>query len=78
MKKLQILLLLLSILTITGCVSKPKAEITLPPQPERSELKAPETLRDYAMAIIYYEYLVQEWELWGKTVEGLVYGESDN
>lgn len=64
-------------LIIAGCASKPKKEITLPPQPERHELKAPDTIRDYALTIIYYEYLVQEWEVWGKTVEGLVYGESD-
>lgn len=28
--------------------------------------------------IAYYEFLVQDWELWGKTVEELVNGESDN
>lgn len=78
MKKLLTLLILLSVLTITGCASKPEKEITLPPKPERSEIKQPETLRDYAQIIIYYEYLVQEWELWGTTVEDMVYGESDN
>jgi len=66
------------VLTITGCASKPKKEITLPPKPERSEIKQPETLREYAAIIVYYEYLVQEWELWGRTAEELVYGSADN
>ena len=67
-------------LTISACRTCPKNEtkITLPPKPERSEIKKPETLKDYAMIIVYYEYLVQDWELWGKTVEDLVNGESDN
>ena len=80
MKKLQILFLSLLMLTISACRTCPKNEtkITLPPKPERSEIKKPETLKDYAMIIVYYEYLVQDWELWGKTVEDLVNGESDN
>lgn len=63
---------------MTGCASKPAKAIILPPKPERAELKKPETLRDCAAVIVYYEHLVQEWELWGRTAEGLVYGRSDN
>lgn len=46
--------------------------------PERSEIQPPETLKDYARIIVYYEYLVQDWELWGKTVEGLVDGNAEH
>ena len=61
-------------LTITGCVSKPavKSEIILPPKPERTEQKEPETLADVANLLNYYEHLVQEWELWGEITTSLV------
>lgn len=65
---------------MSGCKTCPKddAKITLPPKPERSELKTPETTKDLVGMIAYYEFLVQDWELWGKTVEELVNGESNN
>ena len=80
MKKLLKLFLLLLILIITGCRTCPKNEtkIVLPPKPERDELQPPKTLKDYAMIIVYYEYLVQDWELWGKTVEALVDGTAEH
>lgn len=80
MKKSAILLVLLSALIISGCKTTPKPEvkITLPPKPERSAIQVPQTAKDYAMVIAYYEFLVQDWELWGKTVEELIDGESDN
>lgn len=70
----------LLILTISACRTCPKTEtkITLPPKPERSEIKTPQTLKDYAMIIAYYEFLVQDWELWGKTVEGIVDGTTEH
>lgn len=40
--------------------------------PQRKEIKAPETIKDYALIISYYENLVQEWELWGYTVEYMI------
>lgn len=43
--------------------------------PERSEIKAPETLKDFAEALVYYEFLVQEWELWGRTAQEIIKGE---
>lgn len=52
---------------MSGCITKNK--IVYPPKPERQEMKAPETIRDYAELILYYETLVQEWELWAETVE---------
>lgn len=51
---------------MTGCRS---SKIVLPPRPQRIEQKAPETVRDYAELVLYYETLVEEWELWADTVE---------
>ena len=42
--------------------------------PQRQELRKPESLKDYALIIVYYESLVQEWESWGATVEDIVNG----
>lgn len=55
----------------TGCVSN-DVEVTLPPKPQRSEQKKPESLKDYAHLVVYYEYLVQEWEQWGEDVTGII------
>ena len=41
-------------------------------------MKKPETFKDHASIIVYYEYLVQEWELWGKTVEDLIDGTAEH
>ena len=57
---------------MTACVTKPKAEIVLPPKPERTEQKAPETMKDIAALLNYYEHLVQQWESWGDTVTNIV------
>ena len=59
-------------LTTTGCVTKPKAEITLPPKPQRQEQKEPEDLKDIANLLNYYEHLVQQWETWGDITERMV------
>lgn len=59
-------------LTIQSCVTKPKAEITLPPKPQRQEQKEPEDLKDIANLLNYYEHLVQQWETWGDITERLV------
>ena len=73
LKKLCLLLTVLFSLTITGCVSKPRnTERVLPPRPERREINVkPESIRDYAIILAYYEYLVEEWEIWADTVEGV-------
>ena len=60
-------------LTTTGCVSnKAEKQIVLPPEPERQEQKAPETTKDLAKLLNYYEHLVQEWEAWGERVKNIV------
>ena len=72
MKKYLKLLVALSLLIITSCVSKQKTEAPkLPPKPERMELAEPETLQDLAYILNYYEHLVEEWEEWGETAEAL-------
>ena len=62
----------LFMLTTTACVTKPKAEIVLPPTPERAEWKDPENLQDVALYMNYLEHLVQEWENWGERVQNIV------
>ena len=52
-----------------GCrTTKIEKEITLPPKPQRQELKTPQDLKDVAELLNYYEHLVEEWEVWGETV----------
>ena len=60
-------------LTIQGCkTTKVEKEITLPPKPQRQELKAPQDLKDVAELLNYYEHLVEEWEEWGSTVDAIL------
>ena len=60
-------------LTILGCrTTKVEKEITLPPKPQRQELKAPQDLKDVAELLNYYEHLVEEWEVWGDSVSKLI------
>lgn len=47
-------------------------DITLPPKPQRRELKEAESIQDIANILNYYEHLVQEWETWGDSVETIV------
>lgn len=61
----------LLILTTQSCVSKPKAEIVLPPKPEREEMPEVKTMADIAQVLNYYEHLVQKWEAWGQAVEDI-------
>ena len=75
MKKLLILsILLLTIITVS-CKSTPKEEIVLPPKPQRQELETPTELKDYALIIVYYDCLVEEWEVWGETVTNIIEAE---
>ena len=62
----------LFVLTTTSCISKPKAQTVLPPRPERTEQKEPQTMQDLAELLNYYEHLVQQWEQWGTTVENMI------
>ena len=59
-------------LTITGCVSNPKAEIVLPPKPERAERKHISNIREAALVIAYYEEQLLLWENWGDSVTNIV------
>lgn len=73
MKKLVTLCLLLLMPIITGCkTTEIKTVYVLPPRPQRKELTPPESLKDYAQILNYYEHLVQEWEQWGDTVSLMV------
>lgn len=75
MKKLVILFLLLLAPIMTGCKTTEKiieTKYVLPPKPQRKKLQAPQSLKDYAEIINYYEHLVQEWEAWGDTVSNMV------
>ena len=65
-------MLVLLLIGITSCVSKPKKEIKLPPKPQRQELESPTNLKECAEMIVYYEALVEEWESWGETVSDMV------
>lgn len=73
MKKLATLLVLLFLPIMTGCkTTEIRTVYVLPPRPQRQELTMPESLKDYAQILNYYEHLVQEWEQWGDTVSLMV------
>lgn len=77
-KTMMILIVLLVILLsgiTTGCRTLQIEAPTLPPKPSRRTIEIPRTAKEYAEVIAYYESLVQEWELWGETVERVI-GES--
>jgi len=59
---------------MTSCASKKKNEkkIILPPKPQRQELPAPTNTKEIAEMLVYYEYLVEEWEAWSETVEEII------
>lgn len=65
----MILFLVLFPIITQGCKSLEGNNIVFPPKPERKEIKNPESAKDYALIIAYYESLVEEWETWGETVE---------
>lgn len=68
-----ILLTVLSVIITTGCVSSKPAVKVYPPRPERKVINiAPESEQDYAIILSYYEYLVEEWEIWGETVSAMI------
>jgi hypothetical protein len=62
----------LLVVIMTGCASKPKAEIVLPPEPQREELPEVRTIEDLAYTINYYEHLVQSWEAWADSVKKII------
>ena len=74
MKRLLIYLTILLMAIMTSCKSAPhkEQEIILPPMPQRQKIKMPAELKDYVLIIAYYDNLVEQWELWGETVENLI------
>ena len=64
--------MILSVVITTGCQTT-KQKNDLPPKPERQEIEAPQTLKDCAEIINYYEHLVEEWEAWSEVVTDLYY-----
>lgn len=58
-------------ITMLGCVSKPKAthKITLPPKPQIEYVEPPKNLAECAIVINYYKTLVELWEAWGEDVD---------
>lgn len=62
-------MLIVLLLPITSCVTTKKAEIVLPPKPERVEQPEAESIQDMAKLISYYNTLVLTWEEWGRKVE---------
>ena len=63
------MLMILLPLIMAGCRTvEVERKITLPPKPQRQELKNPENIKDMAEIISYYEHLVQEWENWADIV----------
>lgn len=63
-------------LIISGCQTEKiiLIDYTLPAEPTRQEIVIPEnpTKKDYITIIIYYKYLVQEWEAWSITVKKII------
>lgn len=53
---------------MTGCVTT-RAQVELPPMPEREQIDTPHTLEEISKTMKYYEFLIEQWEAWGKTVE---------
>ena len=78
MKRLKwflIALLLITTLNLKNCKSISQTETVLPEKPCREKIETPQTLQDYAEILIYYDCLVQRWELWAETVEKITQGE---
>ena len=72
-RMLWVLSVILSLAITSGCRTT-KNVIVLPPVPERTEQPEPESLKDVALLLSYYEFLIEEWEAWGKAVTEQVAG----
>lgn len=72
-RTLCLLSMILSLAITSGCRTN-KSEVLLPPVPERTEQPEPESLKDLALLLNYYEFLLEEWEAWGAAVTGQVAG----
>jgi hypothetical protein len=65
------------LIIIQSCKTVPCNDIHIPPQPERTSLNVPKTEEEYVDVIIYYETLLQKWELWAQTVEKIIQNGSE-
>lgn len=72
MMLLQILLILIT----AGCRTTKVENLVqdLPPKPSRQKIEPETPVKDI---LIYYESLVQSWELWAYTVEKMYYADSN-
>lgn len=66
------MLIALWMLITTGCISKPRTDVILPPEPQREELPEAKTIEDLGLTINYYEHLVQSWEAWAISVKKII------
>lgn len=73
MKFLIFFLICLSIITL-GCRTTEYIypEYIFPDEPGREIIEDPTTIKDYQLIIIYYEFLVREWEAWAESVKNIV------
>ena len=63
---------LLCLITTSCATNKVQRKVYLKQRPEREELPEIRSVKDCAVALNYYEHLVQKWELWGnQTIETL-------
>ncbi len=74
--------MILLLLIISACQTEKIIQIdyVLPPEPQRQEIIIDEnnfTRKTAVRIIIYYEYLLQEWEAWGLSVKKLILTENE-
>ena len=70
------------LLIISACQTETIVEVeyTLPPEPIRQEIIIDEnkiTLKKYLSIIVYYDFLVQEWEAWGESIKKIILTENE-
>jgi len=73
---------ILLLLIISACQTEKIIQIdyVLPPEPIRQEIVIDEnkiTLKKYLSIIVYYDFLVQEWEAWGESVKKIILTENE-
>lgn len=56
-------------LIMQSCKTTQSIKLVFPPTPQRIQQTIPTDEESIARLLIYYEQLVQEWELWGQTVK---------
>ena len=74
--------MILLLLIISACQTEKIIQIdyVLPPEPIRQEIVIDEnkiTLKKYLSIIVYYDFLVQEWEAWGESIKKIILTENE-